>query len=304
MGVPIGGRGPSRSVTTVPSVSRGRSGRAGATAGVGSCGRSGLVRRGGARGVGGGSSATAETATTGDARHGAVQRCGTRDRRGHSSLLLVGRAAGARRSGRAGSACAPRLSVRVATLQRRPRGGRPGGGPARARAGRRRAPRRPGGAPVVTCGSDVRDGARGSGAGDGNRTRVASLEDWGSTIELRPRGPWDRGPGSSAGGARTGAAPTCGRNLSKRRWRGRAAHLRQRSRADEGDPLPPVHLPWPAAAAGDGVWRRLVARPLWERKVAGSNPVTPTFARRPSGGVAGRRRRPGRVDGLVLERCP
>jgi hypothetical protein len=27
------------------------------------------------------------------------------------------------------------------------------------------------------------------GAGDGNRTRVASLEDWGSTIELRPRGP-------------------------------------------------------------------------------------------------------------------
>src|SRR5699024_12037009 len=25
-------------------------------------------------------------------------------------------------------------------------------------------------------------------AGDGNRTRVASLEDWGSTIELRPRG--------------------------------------------------------------------------------------------------------------------
>ena len=27
----------------------------------------------------------------------------------------------------------------------------------------------------------------GSGAGDENRTRVASLEDWGSTIELRPR---------------------------------------------------------------------------------------------------------------------
>ncbi len=25
------------------------------------------------------------------------------------------------------------------------------------------------------------------GAGDGNRTRVTSLEDWGSTIELRPR---------------------------------------------------------------------------------------------------------------------
>jgi hypothetical protein len=28
---------------------------------------------------------------------------------------------------------------------------------------------------------------RGYGAGDGNRTRVASLEGWGSTIELRPR---------------------------------------------------------------------------------------------------------------------
>jgi hypothetical protein len=27
------------------------------------------------------------------------------------------------------------------------------------------------------------------GAGDGNRTRVASLEDWGSTIELRPHAP-------------------------------------------------------------------------------------------------------------------
>jgi hypothetical protein len=26
-----------------------------------------------------------------------------------------------------------------------------------------------------------------SGAGDGNRTRMASLEGWGSTIELRPR---------------------------------------------------------------------------------------------------------------------
>jgi hypothetical protein len=37
------------------------------------------------------------------------------------------------------------------------------------------------------------------GAGDGNRTRVASLEDWGSTIELRPR--------CSARGARPDPSP-------------------------------------------------------------------------------------------------
>jgi hypothetical protein len=36
------------------------------------------------------------------------------------------------------------------------------------------------------CRTPARDDA-GLGAGDGNRTRVASLEDWGSTIELRPR---------------------------------------------------------------------------------------------------------------------
>ena len=35
------------------------------------------------------------------------------------------------------------------------------------------------------------------GAGDGNRTRVASLEDWDSTIELRPHTPPDL-PGASA----------------------------------------------------------------------------------------------------------
>ena len=34
-----------------------------------------------------------------------------------------------------------------------------------------------------------------------------------------------------------------------------------------------------AGPAGGGVWRSLVARPLWERKAAGSNPATPTQGR-------------------------
>lgn len=38
----------------------------------------------------------------------------------------------------------------------------------------------------------------------------------------------------------------------------------------------------------DGVWRSLVARPLWERKVVGSNPATPT-----TGGIS-----PEVFDGL------
>src|SRR4051794_2089995 len=33
--------------------------------------------------------------------------------------------------------------------------------------------------------------------------------------------------------------------------------------------------------APDGVWRSLVARPLWERKAVGSNPATPTTSRNP-----------------------
>lgn len=38
--------------------------------------------------------------------------------------------------------------------------------------------------PEVRRGREPRGPVR---AGDGNRTRVTSLEDWGSTIELRPR---------------------------------------------------------------------------------------------------------------------
>src|SRR4051794_26362615 len=57
-----------------------------------------------------------------------------------------------------------------------------------------------------------------------------------------------------------------------------------------------------AALWGDGVWRSLVARPLWERKAPGSNPGTPTRAvrRRPSprpvtAGTSGRLLRPAAI---------
>ena len=38
----------------------------------------------------------------------------------------------------------------------------------------------------------LRSGRNPVGAGDGNRTRMASLEGWSSTIELHPRAPWSR----------------------------------------------------------------------------------------------------------------
>ena len=43
----------------------------------------------------------------------------------------------------------------------------------------------------------------------------------------------------------------------------------------------PRRRPSPPGDVSIGVWRRLVARPLWERKVAGSNPVTPTSTKAP-----------------------
>src|SRR5581483_2460678 len=90
------------------------------------------------------------------------------------------------------------------------------------------------------------------GAGDGNRTRIASLEGWGSTIELRPHAPPKRRRPK-----RTGMRLVVGRE----RWLTR-------------DPCRRV------GCAGHqwctGVWRSLVAHSLWERGAVGSNPATPT----------------------------
>jgi hypothetical protein len=99
------------------------------------------------------------------------------------------------------------------------------------------------GTTLLTCADTLR-------AGDGNRTRVASLEDWGSTIELRPHG----GPG----GRPVASVP------------GLRSRLETRSRW------------WTMAAlhcSCHGVWRSLVAHSLWERGAVGSNPATPTTPR-------------------------
>jgi hypothetical protein len=45
------------------------------------------------------------------------------------------------------------------------------------------------------------------GAGDGNRTRMSSLEGWGSTIELRPRDPPGTAPPAGQGPARVRSSP-------------------------------------------------------------------------------------------------
>ena len=98
------------------------------------------------------------------------------------------------------------------------------------------------GAVTLTCGLSC-------GAGDRDRTGMASLEGWGSTIELHPH---ERPP-------------------SERVLRGVSlmpAVARSEIRRLPGAGRGPDD--------GDGVWRSLVARPLWERKAAGSNPATPT----------------------------
>ena len=106
----------------------------------------------------------------------------------------------------------------------------------------------------------------------------------------RPAGAGVRAAVRARPGVRRPAArgdPATGRGGAARRpgpdadelTRGRSAS----SRAPEHVPwcLPSPGAPRGAARAGDsGVWRSLVARPLWERKAPGSNPGTPTRAGR------------------------
>src|SRR6185437_5653800 len=84
-------------------------------------------------------------------------------------------------------------------------------------------------------------GGKITGAGDGNRTHVASLEGWSSTIELHP-------PTSPAHRAASG-----------RWWRGKDSNLRRRTSADlqsaafDRSATPPA--PVPPGAAGVRVLR-------------------------------------------------
>lgn len=90
-----------------------------------------------------------------------------------------------------------------------------------------------------------------SGAGDENRTRMASLEGWCSTIELRPRGTGDF---------------ECPLDSWSRR--GQDYSLRSRGR---------THLSGvPSLVRHTGCSAAWLARMLWEHEAAGSNPATPT----------------------------
>ena len=91
------------------------------------------------------------------------------------------------------------------------------------------------------------------GAGDGNRTRVASLEDWGSTIELRPRACRDSvsAARSSARGPESGHGLVTYRRVGQAgagHWEGRARRQRARGRrwplrrARRGPGLRPARL--------------------------------------------------------------
>ena len=65
------------------------------------------------------------------------------------------------------------------------------------------------------------------------------------------------------------------------RRRGRAVADHQEPARDAGRICPaPVIARVRLDLCGHGVWRSLVAHPLWERGAVGSNPATPTFPRR------------------------
>ncbi|MDF2807294.1 MAG: hypothetical protein K0S43_2240 [Cellulosimicrobium sp.] len=207
MGVPLGGRGPSRPAATLPSVSRGCCGRARTTA-VGLVRTGGRVRRGAARGRRRVVSDSRDSDNRRRARRrGAAMRDARssrsflappgRSRRGCPTVRACGRRVCTEAIGPRPDPATPstRRSSDVRTRRRgERRRGRDGDGRLADPAGR------PWGVRAVA--RQVR-----YGAGDGNRTRVASLEDWGSTIELRPRGSWTEIPAPRP----EGRGPACRR---------------------------------------------------------------------------------------------
>jgi hypothetical protein len=91
---------------------------------------------------------------------------------------------------------------------------------------------------------------------------MTSLEGWGSAIELHPR--------AEVGDRDLGDTITAATPVRPRRSLVPAVMI--------GPPGTGVAT-YPGEARlsdGNGVWRSLVARPLWERKAPGSNPGTPT----------------------------
>src|SRR5687767_15110968 len=82
------------------------------------------------------------------------------------------------------------------------------------------------------------------GAGDRDRTGMASLEGWGSTIELHPRG---------AASRLAGPPPSSASRLDSRRhgvWRSLVAHLLWEQGAAGSNPVTPTSVePWTATGA-------------------------------------------------------
>ena len=109
-----------------------------------------------------------------------------------------------------------------------------------------------------------------SGAGDGNRNRMTSLEGWGSTIELRPRD----------GSRRRLSIPV--RPAARHPDRTCSPYLRRHAKSGQCPPGP--RLPVPRGGPGEGRLRQAgtgcgaawLARLLWEQEAASSNLAIPT----------------------------